>query len=1330
MKEQQHGFTATAYFAALLALLTQSISSSKGIINKELAASVVYLLDLVTPYVPVPLLRSKFPQILTGLAPALTHQDVEAPLLRSSMGCLETLLIAQDSVAWGLPQTQVGPRRALAGLLTLAVDHRPKVRKRSQEALTKILKNPPPSPCLDHPAADLCAETALKGLEDAAKTTDKNTKGRKQNQEEHHPGAMHALQVVKTIAGASGGWPSRKIDSLCQILLNISKSSNEYLTMAAFEIFELIFTGMADEISSAKLPRLMEVISELRPSKNDSQLLPPWIAVISRGYDVSAQISPEDTFLKLPELFDMISPFLASDSHNIRISAAECMISFVANCIPESVILEPSIYDEKILEKVGKAATGLLSVQFQTAWMEVFNILQSLFEALRRRSTPLLNEVVKTVGELRGSDSFNGKKEADVVLGAAIHAMGPEGLLNILPLNLATPNSGRPGRAWLLPLLRDHVFNTKIMHFRTEFVPLSGIMYQRIIDNGDTEKTVETKIFETLVQQIWALLPGYCNLPLDLPAAFDQTFAEMISNLLYKQVELRPDVCRALQLLVDSNRAVISSDVPAEKLMIETRISKAEAQSNIDHLASFAGNLLAVLFNVYSQTLPQFRGYILQCINAYLSVTPKKVLKVEYNVHLSSLTVWQELMETFTRVTTMLEAALAEDVSQTQADKQKQKRASSSMPPSSHTLMDLIITLSIYLPRSCFPTLFSLAALILPRTSDPQLQKKAYKLIPRLANSPTGISALQERSSELQQLLLGCAASASVPARRDRLVAITVVVEYLPADSLHFIPSILSEVVISAKEVNEKARSAAFDLLVLMASKMQAGGTISQSQIPHMPSDAPNVDSSLEEFFTMVSAGLAGSTPHMISATITALTRVLYEFRAELPDRVTEDLVSTMDLFLTSNNQEIVRSVLGFVKVAIISLPEPIVKPRLSTLVPGLMGWSKEHKAHFRARVKHIFERMIRRFGFDIVNKYCPEPDKKLIHNIRKTKERSKRKKDASAASGMADENDGQEANNNATTRDRTSNMKRSRFDNEFDRAVYGSDDSSERGEWSSDDEDHNESNHNASSKQQSRNKQAQSYIVEDSDSPLDLLDRKSLANISSTKPVQIFNNDEARRGKKRKTRTDPGGKLIFGEGGDDGEGDDDAMMLDFDKEGHHSSQARSTRDGNGRGEGDEGDLEGGINAYVDAIKGKDAVQRGQGGRLKFSNRRENDHNGKGKKKGDEMDIDDAPAHEGKGGNVQKWNNGVGERNSRGGVKKPKSQIGSGTGNGSTSGISNGMREKVRGGRIAKSPARGGFNGRGRGRGSGSGSGSGSGRGSSRRGSGRGTGAVGRNGRH
>jgi len=526
LKDQKSEFTPTAYFAALLSLLNQYVSSTAGIVNKEVASAVVYLLDLVTPHVPPPLLRSKFVTILTSLAPALTNGDADAPFLRSSIGCLVSLLVVQDMPAWALPQSQIGPRRAVAGLLQLAVDHRPKVRKRAQEGLTTVLQNGPPSPSLDHPVADMCAETAICSFGDMA-TTAAQPKKQRQTSDTHEPALIHAMQLVKTIATASGGWPSKSLDSLCEVLFTVAKSKSEFLTMSAFDVFEAIFEGMAKDASFSKLPRLMEAVTELQPSANDTQLLPPWIAIISRGYDVSAQMSPEETFQKLPEAFKMISKFLASSSYNIRISAAECLVSFSVNCIPASVLLEPSIYDEKTFEKLSSIITNLLSIKYQAAWMEVFTVVGAALEAFRWRSVPLLKKAVAAVGELRSNESFSGKQQADKVLSKAISSMGPEAVLEILPLNLAKPVPGQPGRAWMLPLIRDSVGNTNLAHFKTEFVPLSEMLFQKVLDQAGKQKSMETKIFETLVQQIWASLPGYCDRCVDV--------VEVIFSWLYPQ---------------------------------------------------------------------------------------------------------------------------------------------------------------------------------------------------------------------------------------------------------------------------------------------------------------------------------------------------------------------------------------------------------------------------------------------------------------------------------------------------------------------------------------------------------------------------------------------------------------------------------------------------------------------------------------------------------------------------------------------------------------------------------------------------------------------------
>ncbi|PCG92766.1 putative domain protein NUC173 [Penicillium occitanis (nom. inval.)] len=1168
LRDQKADFSATAYFAALLALLSQALNTTHGIVNKDLATSVVYLLDITAEEVPAPLLRSKFAQILSSLVPALTLADVEAPLLRPSIGILETLLVAQDANSWALPHTQIGPRRATAGLLSLAVDHRPKVRKRAQDALVKVLKTPPPSPSLDHPAADMCAETALQTLTEsvaAAGKIKKNKHSKHDKDSSHHePAIIHALHLVKTVAAASGGWPSKKIEPLCELLMNVSRSSNEYITMGAFEVFEVIFEGMADEFSSSKLPRLLEAIQELRPAQNDSQLLPPWIAVLSRGYDVSAQINPEDTFEKLPGLFELIASFLSSPSKNIRISASECLISFLANCVPDNVILEPSIYDEKTLEKLAKFASDLLSVKYQAAWVEVFNVCAAMFEAFKWRSSPYLVNIVRTVGELRSNDSFQGKKEADEVLGRAVYAMGPAEILRILPLNIIEQKAGQPGRVWLLPILRDNASNTELAHFRSEMVPLSEALYQRVLEFGQAEKTVEVKIFETIIQQTWSILPGYCELPLDLETAFDQGFAELLSNVLYKQTELRVDVCRALQNLVESNQAIIEVDTGAEgeNLVLQRRISKAAAKKNLAHLSGFASNLLAVLFNVYSQTLPHYRGFILQCVNAYLSITPEK-----------------ELEETFTRVTGLLESELP---SEEQAAKQGnlQKGTDNKMPPTSHTLIDLLIAMSIYLPRTSFANLFRIAAVVLNRdASDPQLIKKAYKLIPRLASTETGQSALIERSEELQALLLSTADKTPSPARRDRLLAIHELVTYLPTSDLHFIPSILPEVILGCKESNDKARTAAFDLLIHLAKRITdternpAGTVIRNSLVPHMPNDTPDAAANLEEFFTMVSAGLAGTSPHMVAASVTALSRLFFEYRTELTSETLSNLVETVELFLTSNNREIVRSVLGFAKVAVVCLPEDMLRPRLNSLVPNLMVWSKEHKGRLRTKVKGILDRLVRRFGAPLIEGLVGEADRKLVVNIRKERERKKRKKKEGAEND--DEDDG--------------TSKTGGFSNEFDKAVYGSDVSS--------DED---SDSEVEVQQQKRGgkrggAKGEQYIRELSpeSNPLDLLAPDALASISTTKPsLRFLDNGVGKNRKRHGAKVDVDGKLILREGadGDHNNGEDYEMTGGVEDAGSS-----------------------GINAYLDAVSGPSAVRRGQKGRLKFGKKDNNDG----------MDIDD-----------------------------------------------------------------------------------------------------------
>lgn len=121
----------------------------------------------------------------------------------------------------------------------------------------------------------------------------------------------------------------------------------------------------------------------------------------------------------------------------------------------------------------------------------------------------------------------------------------------------------------------------------------------------------------------------------------------------------------------------------------------------------------------------------------------------------------------------------------------------------------------------------------------------------------------------------------------------------IPSTSMHLIPSIIPEAVLGTKEPSEKARNAAFDLIVAMGRKMSEGGVVKRNLVDGMDEDtdgegtrfeqadvhAPDASvaaASIEEYMTMIAGGLAGATPHMISATVTAISRLVFEFKGKI----------------------------------------------------------------------------------------------------------------------------------------------------------------------------------------------------------------------------------------------------------------------------------------------------------------------------------------------------------------------------------------------------------------------------------------------------------------
>lgn len=69
---------------------------------------------------------------------------------------------------------------------------------------------------------------------------------------------------------------------------------------------------------------------------------------------------------------------------------------------------------------------------------------------------------------------------------------------------------------------------------------------------------------------------------------------------------------------------------------------------------------------------------------------------------------------------------------------------------------------------------------------------------------------------------------------QDRVQLLAALIPLIPNGSLHVLPSLLPEAVLATKEVSEKARNGAFDLLVAMGRRMEQGGTVDRGKVDGM----------------------------------------------------------------------------------------------------------------------------------------------------------------------------------------------------------------------------------------------------------------------------------------------------------------------------------------------------------------------------------------------------------------------------------------------------------------------------------------------------------------
>ncbi|KAA1079196.1 hypothetical protein PGT21_003456 [Puccinia graminis f. sp. tritici] len=1225
------------YYHAIISTIRATTTAED---QTQIRTDSLYLLAIIISHLKKPILQDQTQTILE-LINSQPFNTQNQPLLKSILSILQPIYLSFNSSQLNSTNLQaIAQPLCLKKILPLIISEQPKLRRAAQAFISQLISQTPPTPLRTHPYQQPIINYTFKQLQQHPTTTTTTTTTTTQSI------LISLFKFIQTIINSLDQQQLEQQLIPTSFTLINTHTENPFLTNTILNTIQTIFTPTNNKLEPTQILSIINQIIQLNNTNNPAQL-----NALEHAWICLARLDSELSTKELPKIGQLSKIFnnFSHPAQETRTASQSFLSAICRYCITDQEIQSTinnhqqnkknhssssSSSLELILSSILSGLTSTDVIAFGGT-IELIEVLKSLVIRLPRSHKSdhppaiLLKDHILALDKLRSTRLGLGPM-IDESLTCISQICGPSFLLDTLPLNLNLedqPQSAtQPGRAWLLTVIK--VFNSSLAHFIHYFVPLSEKLFEKKrntlkLANASSDQKfkqnclLQLKIYDTLIEQIWRLLPGYSDLPWDLELAFNRSFAELLTQVIYSQPSLRPPIFNSLKVLIDKTLVLTKRSIPNNTDKINE--FGFDPHSHLNHLRSFAPNFLSVLFNVYNSSydtsnssqdqqpsVNSNRGYMVDCMRSLLEIISEK-----------------ELNESYQKIKNLLDQSIK------------------SKSPSTVTTQKMLDLLTVLLPRLITSTtneqgeeghankmkrlkeiqgLISQDQFIL--ASDSNLQKKSFKLLTTFLELVCQRGLVKEAIDDLDGLIakllaLNGKGKVSGPAKRDRALLVSSLVSVIPVDKLHHIPRLLTEVVLGCKEANADVRGLSYEVLIKIGNKMKEhGGKVDWKALVNgmeddedqEPMDDGEQEASIEEYFKMISAGLAGTSPHMVSATIAALSRVLFEFHDELNRTTIDELISTIEIFLNSPNREIAKTAIGFMKVAVVSLKREVVSEQLEKIVPGLLKWAAEHKNYFKTNIQNLLERLLRLFGFDTLEKFVSSRDendggRKLVYSLVKKQKKKKLLRQSRAENPVDEDQAGQD--DDESDQDRP--VRQARLGDAYEEALYGSESSDDEGE--DDDQGAHKAggpHKGANQKQTKKNRKNRDgksldnqLLEDDEDQIMDLLDGGRLANraLAGKEAKAEKRKQELKRigaGYKKDSET---GKMIIDE--------------------EESSQNKSTKNGN-----DES-----TNAFLEAVHGADGFRRDARGNVKANKKRKLDQDVVDRLEQDEeqqLDIQDA----------------------------------------------------------------------------------------------------------
>ncbi|OWF35995.1 RRP12-like protein [Mizuhopecten yessoensis] len=913
------------------AALMTALETTEGL---DSLTAITYLLNIVLKRVPPTVLRSRFSEVARQLLDVMaTHVDGESTsLLKSLIMSLATLLRVQEPAVWSNSSTH----RIYSGLLTFTTHKKPKVRKAAHQGVCIILRgslfmtqgDPPPH----HPAASITAKFCIQKVEECGGSGDATD-------------TLHTLSLLKEVVGLL---PQHSTKSVCETILRLMTLSNPMVTASSMQTLHGLFSSnpKISNFSSELNGQIITALYDYQPSENDVQPMQAWLVVMEKAHINLVKLDEKLGISHLPRLFSTGMANLLSDKEEVTATAAKTMKSLLKTCLGTvsdglvGVVRSAPDGSPTPIHKLVRAVDTGLSYQFHASWGHVLNIFSIFFEVFGKQCPQLFKKSLPSIASLRDSPRFAYKAELDHTFGCAVKYMGPRQVLQVVPLNITGENDDYSfPTSWMIPVIRDNLYKTELGFFTSYFLPLAAKFRQRALEGNDGDSVVVKKSYEALHLQIWSMLPGFCTKPTDLTQSF-KTIAKVLGTAISDWPGLRMEVMSSLRKLINQSK---------------------EDESSKKAVSQFAKNFLPILFNLFTadpeKDKDPTRLAVLETVKCYLQVADSQLVLSFCDKCMGKLE--EENITSFRR----------------------------------QALLDLVIGMVSYIDNTRLRLMLDFCKTNLQNT-DRSLQKKCYRYMEEVCacQCDTTRQFIQDNLAEVQEVLLSSLSTSSPSSKAPRLRCLINIFQQLGDAEQDFLLAVVPEAILCTKELAERARTAAYGLLVEMG----------KAQIRWADNSDATHQAAVHTYFRTLMAGLAGS-PQMISATLLALTRVLYEFKDHIDGLMLESIIDNACLLLTSRAREVVKSTLSFIKVLLSAYQDTTLAPHLKKLMSNLVSMKEDARHHFRFKSKEIYAKLIRKFGYETICGMAPASIHKILINIRKTEERAKKARKAGKAKEDSD---------------------------------------------------------------------------------------------------------------------------------------------------------------------------------------------------------------------------------------------------------------------------------------------------------------------------------------